>query len=316
MDRFADSYAHALRPQFPGVDFRTAAGPDDALSHMPDAQVLLALAPFVTREMFAAAERLEWVQALTTGVDNLLAMPELKPDVLVTNARGIHGPQMAEMAFLYMLTLGRNWRGLQANQAAHAWDRQPQSLLWKRTLAIVGLGSIAEDLARRAKAFDMEVVGVSSTPRQVAGFDRAYARSELGTALGQADFVVVLAPYDADSHHLIDAQALASMREHAYLINLARGGVVDEAALLAALDRGGIAGAGLDVFAQEPLPADAPWWDHPKVLMTPHIGGMSDVYEAQVLPIVEANLDAFLGGDTDRMRNLVKRRQPARSESA
>lgn len=307
MDRFADAYVRALAPRFPEVAFQAGAEPADVLPHLPDADVLVALAPFITGEMIAAARRLEFLQALTSGVDNLLAMPELRPGVLLANARGVHVPQMSEMAFLYMLALARDWRRLQANQAARAWDRQPQRLLWKRTLAIVGLGAIAEGLAGRAKAFDMDVVGVSASPRDAPGFDRVYGRNALREALAQADFVVVLAPYGPDTHDLIDAAALAAMRPDAYLINLARGGVVDEDALLAALDGGRIAGAGLDVFATEPLPASSPLWTHPKLLLTPHLGGMSDVYEAQVMPILEHNLEAFLTGRLDDIMNRVDR---------
>jgi D-2-hydroxyacid dehydrogenase (NADP+) len=307
MDRFAASYAEALSPKFPEVEFLLGADPAEVAPLLPSANVLFAFAPWITNAMVAAAPGLEWLQALTTGVDNLWPMPGLKADTLITNARGVHGPQMSEMAFLYMLALSRNWRRLQANQAAAVWDRQPPRLLWKRTLVIVGLGVIAEALARRAGAFDMRVVGVSETPRPIDGFDTVFARRELKAAVADADFVVVLAPYSPDTHHLVDAGVLGAMRPDAYLVNLARGGVVDEAALLAALDEGAIAGAGLDVFATEPLPASSRLWTHPKVLLTPHLGGMSDVYEAQVMPILEHNLEAFLTGRPDQMTNRVVR---------
>jgi D-2-hydroxyacid dehydrogenase (NADP+) len=311
MDGFADAYAQALIPRFPEVEFLTGREVKDVLPLLPGAQVLMGFAPWLTGEMIAAAPRLEWLQALTTGVDNLLAMPELGPEVTITTARGIHAPQMSEMAFLYMLALSRNWRGMQANQTAGVWERRPQRLLWRRTVAIVGLGAIADGLARRAKAFDMRVVGVTEWAREVEGFDAIYARRDLTAAVADADFVVVLTPYSPATHHMIDAAVLEAMRPDAYLINIARGGVVDEAALLAALDAEQIAGAGLDVFAQEPLPADAPWWRHPKVLLTPHVGGMSDVYEAQVMPILEHNLDAFLSGRLDDLQNKAARPRPS-----
>ncbi len=300
MDRFAPSYADLLSQRFPEVEFLLGGDAAQVTPLLPRANVLFAFAPWITNDMVAAAPGLEWLQALTTGVDNLWPMPALKPGTLITNARGVHGPQMSEMAFLYMLALSRNWRHLQHNQAAAVWDRQPQRLLWRRTLTIVGLGVIAEDLARRAKAFDMRVVGVTEMPRDVAGFDAVRPRNDLKAAVAEADFVVVLAPYSPANHHLIDAAVLGAMRSDAYLINLARGGVVDEAALLAALNDGRIAGAGLDVFATEPLPSNAPWWNHRKVLMTPHLGGMSDVYEAQVMPILEHNLAGLPDRTTGR----------------
>jgi len=307
MDRHADIYVRDLSRDFPDVEFLGGEEPSAVMQHLPKAQVLMGLAPFITPQMIAAAGQLEWVQALTTGVDNLLAMPELKADVLLTNTRGIHGPQMSEMAFLYMLALARDWRVMHMNQTGRVWQRRPQKLLWRRTLTIIGLGAIAEDLARRAKAFDMEVIGVTNQPRPVPGFDKVVSRGKLAQAMGQADFVVILAPYSSDTHHMIDAAAISAMRPDAYLINLGRGSVVDEAALLAALDASAIAGAGLDVFAVEPLPPESPWWSHEKVLLTPHVGGMSDVYENQVLPIVEANLTAFLSGRPDQLQNRVTR---------
>ena len=307
MDGFAEAYARALGPQYPQVEFLLAEGAEAAIPLMPQADALFAFAPSVKDEMFSAASNLQWIQALTTGVDTLWAMPSLRPDVLVTNARGIHGPQMAEMAFLYMLALCRDWRRMQANQANRIWERRPQRLLWRRTVAIIGLGVIAEALARRAKAFDMRVVGVTEIRREVAGFDQVYARAEMAHAVAEADFVVVLAPYSAATHHMIGAEVLAAMRADACLINLARGGVLDEEALLDALNAGGIAGAGLDVFATEPLPPASPFWDHPRVILTPHVGGMSDIYEAQVMPILEHNLAAFLNGRPDDLQNRAQR---------
>ncbi len=153
----------------------------------------------------------------------------------------------------------------------------------------------------------MRVVGVTETPREVPGFDRVFARADLKAAVAEADHVVVLTPHSPQTHNLVDAAVLGAMRPDAFLINLARGGVVDEAALLEALDDGQIAGAGLDVFATEPLPAQSPLWRHPKVLLTPHVGGMSDVYEEQVMPILIHNLDAFVSGRLEDLQNKATR---------
>ena len=307
MDAFAETYAHALQPRFPEAKFMLAADVAEATPLSPRANVLMAFAPRITAELLQAAPDLEWLQALTTGVDNLWTMPSLSPRTLITTVRGIHGPQMSEMAFLYMLALSRDWRGMQFNQVAGVWERRPQRLLWRRTLAIVGMGVIADGLAARARAFEMRVVGVTETPRAVSGFDRVFARADLKTAVADADHVVVLTPHSPQTHNLIDAAVLGAMRSDAFLINLARGGVVDEAALLEALDNGRIAGAGLDVFATEPLPAQSPLWRHPKVLLTPHVGGMSDVYEEQVMPILIHNLDAFVSGRLEDLQNKAAR---------
>ena len=307
MDAFAGTYAHALQPRFPEAQFMLAKDVAEAMPLSAHANVLMAFAPRLTAELLGASPDLEWLQALTTGVDNLWTMASLNPRMLITTVRGIHGPQMSEMAFLYMLALSRDWRGMQANQAEAVWDRRPQRLLWRRTLAIVGMGVIADGLAARARAFEMRVVGVTETPRDVQGFDQIFARADLKAAVADADHVVVLTPHSPQTHNLIDADVLAAMRPDAFLINLARGGVVDEAALLEALDGGQIAGAGLDVFAVEPLPAQSPLWRHPRVLLTPHVGGMSDVYEEQVMPILIHNLDAFLSGRLQDLQNMATR---------
>ncbi len=292
-DQKAAWYASALSKLCPGYDFVTATEPDEVVRKGGEAAVLVALAPSVGRDMVAAMPRLEWVQALTTGVDNLLTMPELGPQVAITNCRGIHGPQMSELAMLLMLALARRFPQIVRNQARAVWERWPQPLLAGRTICIVGLGAIAEDLARRCAPFQMRVTGVSDGRAEVDGFAAVYRRADIARAVADADFVVVVVPYSRATHHLVSQDVLAAMRPEAFLINLSRGGCVDEPALLAALAAGTIAGAGLDVFNTEPLPAASPFWGLPNVIVTPHIGGMSDTYHEQALPLVAANLDAY-----------------------
>jgi len=292
-DQKAAWYASALSKLCPGYDFVTATEPDEVVRKGGEAAVLVALAPSVGRDMVAAMPRLEWVQALTTGVDNLLTMPELGPQVAITNCRGIHGPQMSELAMLLMLALARRFPQIVRNQARAVWERWPQPLLAGRTICIVGLGAIAEDLARRCAPFQMRVTGVSDGRAEVDGFAAVYRRADIARAVADADFVVVVVPYSRATHHLVGQDVLAAMRPEAFLINLSRGGCVDEPALLAALAAGTIAGAGLDVFNTEPLPVASPFWGLPNVIVTPHIGGMSDTYHEQALPLVAANLDAY-----------------------
>jgi D-2-hydroxyacid dehydrogenase (NADP+) len=151
----------------------------------------------------------------------------------------------------------------------------------------------------------MHVYGVSSAPRVPNGFDSVYGRHEILKAAALADFLVLLVPHSTDTENLIDARVIAAMKTSAFLINVARGGVLDEQALLQALNDGRIAGAGLDVFRQQPLPADSPLWANARVLITPLLGGMSDVYLEQAYPIVRTNLQYFLAGRLDAMVNVV-----------
>jgi phosphoglycerate dehydrogenase-like enzyme len=171
---------------------------------------------------------------------------------------------------------------------------------------IVGVGQIGETLAQRLRCFGMKIVGVSDARTEIAGFDRVLPRAKLKEAAGLADFLIVLVPLNAETRHLIDARVLDAFKPTAHLINLARGDVVDEAALIDRLQAGRIAGAGLDVFAEEPPRRDNPLWTMPNVIMTPRIGGMSDRYAEQVLPLMVHNLRAFSEGRLKDMRNIVQ----------
>jgi D-2-hydroxyacid dehydrogenase (NADP+) len=256
-------------------------------------------------ELLTRAKHLRWIQSLTTGTDNILRLSALRAEVTVTSTRGMHGPQMSELVFLQMLALLRDFPRMQRNQAAHAWQRWPQPLLSGKTVVIVGIGAIAELLAPRCKAFGMNVYGVSGSPRKPAGFDGVFGRDELHRAAALADFLVLIVPYTPQTEKLVDASVIAAMKPGAYLINVARGGVLDENALLAALREKRLAGAALDVFRETPLPPDHPLWREEKIIITPHIGGTSDIYLDQAYPIVRDNLRKFLAGETRAMTNIV-----------
>jgi phosphoglycerate dehydrogenase-like enzyme len=214
---------------------------------------------------------------------------------------------MAEAALSAMLALSRDLPRLVLNQQKRRWERWPARLLEGKTMGILGVGAIAEVLAPRCRMMGMRVIGITSSPRDIAGFDRMVARDDLAEAVRELDYFVLLTPYSKDTHHIVDARVLAAMKSDAYLVNLARGGVVDEDALLQVLRFGGIAGAALDVFSQEPLPEDHPFWSLPNVLITPHVGGFNDGYARQAIPVVLENIRRFAAGDTANMLNLVQR---------
>ena len=249
--------------------------------------------------------KLRWIQALTTGTDHLLTL-NLSKDIVVTSGRGIHGPQMSEMAFLYMLSHFRDIRRLLANQAQAKWQNWPQRLLWSKTVTILGVGAISEQLALRCKAFDMHVIGVSSSRTQVANFDEMFPRERIVEAVAKADVFVVLIPYSPETHHIVDRKVIEAMKPSALLINIARGKVIDEPVLAEALAQRKIAGAGLDVFEVEPLPPESPLWAMENVIITPRVGGFSDVYVQQVMPVVRENIGIYRSGQTDEMRNIVR----------
>ena len=298
--------APRLARAFPALKIHDARARAEAMAMCANASVLVALAHEVTDELVAAMPKLEWIFSLSTGVDHLWTLKSLRPEVRVTNGRGIHGPQMAELAFLFMIGLARDYPRMVANRREREWQRWPQPVLVGKTAVILGIGTISEDVARRCKAFDMRVVGVSNARAESPGFDLVLPRSRLLEAAAMADFLIVLVPLDATTRHMIDARVFAAMKESAFLINLARGDVIDEAAMIKALRDGSIAGAGLDVFSVEPPVPDNPLWDMPNVMMSPRIGGMSDIYADQIFPVVEHNARALVEGRVADMRNLVR----------
>lgn len=297
-----------LAERFPGVSVEVLSDAALADEAMSQAEVLITIGPILGAKaatLFANAPALKWVQSIGVGVDNLLGHPQLAPSVAVTNVRGVHGAQMSEAALAAMLALARDLPRMLRNQAAARWERYAPALLAGGTVGILGVGAIASELAPRCKAFGMTVVGLSSSPRAMPHFDRMESQADLPKAVADLDFLVLLTPYSARTHHLVDAGVIAAMKREAYLVNLARGGVLDEDALLAALDAGSIAGAALDVFSREPLPADSRLWSHPKLILSPHLGGYHRGYADQVVAAIEDNLGRYLEGGAAALVNRM-----------
>ena len=301
------AFAAALCEHLPEVEFTTSSSRDHVGDGFQECDVLFTFSDFLKPDSFKNMPNLRWVQSLGTGMDGIIDSLDLADGVALSSMRGIHGPQVSELVFMFMLSLSRDYPQFVKNQSDHVWQRRPGIILQNKTIGLLGVGVISEALAKRCKAFEMEVVGISSTLRDLENFDRMVMRTNLLEVVAEFDFLVVLVPLNDDTRGLVDETIFAAMKNSAYFINVARGGVVDEDALLAALDNGEIAGVGLDVFEQEPLPIDSPLWDHPNLLLTPHIGGMVDVYVEQTTPILRHNIRAFLDGQENTMMNLVKR---------
>jgi D-2-hydroxyacid dehydrogenase (NADP+) len=300
-----NQYRERLQARFPDlavnlVDHHSKVGP-----HIAEADVLLTFTPMLTAKVLEQAARLKWIQTLGTGVDNLTDQVALRKNVVVTNVRGIHGAPVSEAALATMLALARDLPRAVRAQDERQWRRFPAQLLHNKTVGIFGVGAIAEALAPKCKAFGMNVVGVSSGPRPTPGFDRMHSRDELLQVVGGFDFLVLLTPLTATTRNSINAEVLAAMKPSSFLINLARGGVVDETALVQALVEKRIGGAALDVFSQEPLPPDHPFWGMQNVVITTHQGGFCDVYIDYAMPTVETNMRCFLDGNIGGMVNAV-----------
>lgn len=299
--RFAERACH----DFPDIDLFASNDRNLALDQVGNAEAVIGHHFQFDDNLLQRAPKLRWIQSLTTGTDAILKLSLLRKDMLVTSTRGMHGPQMSELVFLHMLALGRDFPRIQRNQQAAHWQRWPQPLLMNKAAVIVGVGAISETLAPRCKAFGMSIYGVSNSPRVPDSFDGVFSRNELAKAAALADFLILIVPHSPETDNMIDASIIAAMKPSAYLINVARGGVLDEQALLQALQEQRIAGASLDVFKQTPLPPEHPLWREPRLIITPHLGGMSDVYLDQAYPYVQRNLQSFLGNQIAQMINVV-----------
>jgi D-2-hydroxyacid dehydrogenase (NADP+) len=301
----AEQYYDHLAPRFPAVEFHAVHHAKDAESVVPDLEVIIGLGHHIPNTLIAAAKKLKWVQALTTGTESLTAPGVLPPHVLLTSTRGVHGPQMSELAFLNMIALQRNFREMLRNQAEAKWEQWNQPILEGKAVVIVGLGILAEHLAERCKLFGMTTIGVSSGRGSAPHFDEVHPRNALTKVAARADFLMLLVPYSPETHHLINREVIAAMKPSAFLINLARGGVLDETALIEHLRADKIAGAGFDVFSTQPLPPDNPLWKMPNVIITPNVGGRSDEFVRQTMSVLVPNLQAYTEGRLKDLRNLV-----------
>lgn len=256
-------------------------------------------------QWISQAPRLRWFQQWGAGTDWLLKAPEIASrDFILTNASGVHAIPISEHILALMLAFARRLPQAFKQQEQHDWqgkafwERKDQSAVFElsgKTMLLVGVGAIGERTARVAAALGMRVLGVRhDKEKTVPGIERMMGQDELAAALPEADFLVLTAPLTQETRQMIDAQAFARMKPSAYLINIGRGGTVDETALIQALQDGQIAGAGLDVFASEPLPPDSPLWDMPNVIITAHYAGDTPYYDERALEIFIDNLERYV----------------------
>ncbi|MGB9118354.1 D-2-hydroxyacid dehydrogenase [Bradyrhizobium sp.] len=306
----AEDYAAALREKFQNLELQVARSPADAEVDYGKVEILIAFGMGVTDSLFARMPRLKWVQSLATGVDHFLRSKTLARDVVLTSGRGIHGPAMRETVLHLMLSISHDSNGLVRDKASRRWDRRAWPLLSGKTAVVIGTGVAGSAIGSLLQAMGMQVVGVSRTPRDVAEFDTVVPQRELPQVAAKADYVINVLPGDAVNLKIIGGDVFARMKPSAYFINVGRGETVDEKALIEVLKDGKIAGAGLDVFAIEPLPGDSPLWDLPNVFITPHIGGLFEEYQQMAMPLIIRNMSAFLSGRPDQMTNVIDRSQP------
>lgn len=308
-------YQRKLGASFPGLHIDAVEHHEQVGPYIAAADVLMTFSPFMADHVARDATRLKWIQVLGSGVDGIVDLPSLRKDVLITNGRGVQATPVSECAFSLMLALSRDMPRMLSNQSNKRWARWPSQVLRGRTVGILGVGQIGEALAAKAKAFGMQVIGISSSSRSAPGFDRMVPREQLATAVKELDYLVLLTPYSPDTHHIVNARVLAQMKGSAFLINVARGGVLNERDLIAALREGRIRGAALDVFGEEPLPPDSELWSTPNLIISPHLGGLNSSYPESILPLIMHNMAMFIANRRSEMLNIVSHGAGSRDEA-
>jgi len=268
---FAGALRSILERHFPSRPVHCWSSEAEFASGIHEVEFLLALNP--PRGHWSQAERLRLIQVLGAGVDGVLPAPDLRASVALANQRGMSAEPMAEFGLTLVLALLKQLPFFVAAQREHAWRRTLPVRAACKTLGILGLGAIGEALAVRAAALGMRVIGTQRTPKAHPAVAQIESPEHMDRVLAQADVVVLLLPLTDETRGLLSRERLAQLKPGALLVNLARGGIVDEAALVEALRSGRLAGAAFDVFDEEPLPASSPLWEAPNLWITPHMAG-------------------------------------------
>jgi len=293
----------ALRPmQQPAPD---RSGGRSLNAMLAEADVVLA-ARRLPADVGRRAPNLRWVQLPMASTELARDLDVWNdPNVVITSAAGVNARPVAEWVMTQALTLTKQVGRMVRGQRSRAWDRFELPQLRGATMGIVGFGAIGRETARLAAVFGMRVLAVKRNPFEASGDVEVLPPSELDRVLRESDFLVLAVPSTPETREMIGARELALMKETAYFINPARGDVVDEAALLAALAERRIAGAALDVLQSEPPPPDSPWWEVDNALVTAHLAGLFPGYDAAVVDLFVENLGRYLAGQP--LRNVVDR---------
>jgi phosphoglycerate dehydrogenase-like enzyme len=241
-------------------------------------------------------QKLRWAQALTAGVDGWLALPDLPPALTLTCARGTHRESMAENILGALFHLTKPYAAIVEDQKAGKWVRRVATPLAGQTLGILGLGAVGQQVAQIAAAIGMQVIGTKRREEPLAGVARVLPPGQTDDVLAQSDFVLLLLPATPETDNFMNARRLALMKPTAWLLNFGRGHLIADADLIAAVQSKRIAGAVLDVFRQEPLPVEHPFWTTERIIVLPHIGGGHPRRDKAVATLFVENLGRFLDG--------------------
>lgn len=275
----------------------------DAAKYMDNCDVLVAWGWMDIRTLLSNAPKLRWIHVLSAGVENILSPELASSSIILTNSKGIHGIPVSEHVLAMMLTFSRGINFFIRNQLNREWKRANVDEIHNKTIGIVGLGSIGREIAKKAKGLGMNVVAVKKQITTELFVDKLFSPEQLNDMLALSDFVVSALPLVEETREYFKLEQFSAMKDSAYFINIARGGVVRETDLVTALQQGLIKGAGLDVFDHEPLQNDSPLWEMPNVLITPHIAALSPYYLDRAMKLFADNLGRFV--KDGEMYNLI-----------
>ena len=293
--------AAGLADRYEVVDVPAGQKPTPEQAARAEVLLAMALPPGTLAEM----PRLKWMQSMTAGVDHWLARKDMPASLPLSAARGTHRIQMPENILGALFHITKHYHRIAENQRTSEWVRSTSISLAGKTLGILGLGAIGQELARKAAALEMRVIGTKRTGSSLPHVDRVYRGEETDAVLAQSDFVVLLLPVTPATENMFDRARLGRMRKDAWLINFARGALIVDDDLIAAVKAKVIAGAVLDVFRTEPLPSSHAFWSTPGITVLPHIGGLHPQRNEVVAELFADNARRLLAGEP--LRELVDR---------
>jgi phosphoglycerate dehydrogenase-like enzyme len=308
-ERFSKSYRAQIQEIAPDMRLLVTEDREEMEVALDDIEVAACQFP---HDLLLRARNLRWYQQWAAGANWLLRYPEAaEKDFVLTSASGVHAIPISEHIFALLLALGRGIdRSVRAQMRAEWMDWGEKSQVFElanKTMVLVGVGTIGERTAQLAAAFDMRVLGVRRNPeRKAPGVETMVGPEQLLDVLPEADFVVITAPLTDETRGMIGERELRAMKPSTYIVNIGRGGIIDEDALIRALQEGRIAGAGLDVFETEPLPGGSPLWKMENVIITPHYAGATPHYDERAMAIFLDNLRRYKAGEP--LRNVVDKK--------
>ncbi|MEM5018279.1 D-2-hydroxyacid dehydrogenase [Metabacillus indicus] len=291
---------------FPDAEFSFDNKIEEDGDELHNAEVILTYGEDLTAEIIEEAPSLKWIMVASAGMDRMPFEALRDKKILVTNAKGVHKIPMAEYTLSMMLQISRDAAKLSENQQKRKWDRRVvMNEIHGKTLFVLGAGAIGTEIARLAKAFGMTAVGMNRSGKSVEFFDEILTFEEMHRGLQEADFAVSVLPSTGETRHILNLEAFRQMKKEAVFINIGRGDAVVEADLIAALNEGSLKHAVLDVFEEEPLRENHPFWAMEKVTVTPHLSGITKNYLPRAMEIFKRNLRHYLVGDPSAFENPV-----------